>query len=604
MTDESDLVQRIQALEARVAEQQTQIRELQALLFDPQAFQQAVHPRETASTSVPPAVLPESVKAAVTQPQTIRSVAPGPQKVAMPPPPAPSPTDWLNSWEFWLNRFGIGMLLLGVAFLFKYALDQGWLTAYLLVGIGYLIGGALGVLGWRLRTTRLTFSHILWGGCVGVLYITTFAGFQVFEIFPYGLAYGLMVLITLGAFLLSLQQRQAVFSVIGATGGLATPFLLYQDSGSVVGLVIYTLLILVGCLGIYGRQGWRSLYGTSFILGSLVLGVATVAIIGKNVDATSWDQPVVQFGLVILFAGYGLFPLNSRHRLGPAIEIVTVLNPFVFLALTAGLWQFLVELAGWLALALAVLYGAGSYWKRTDLAWRGVFGLTAALLALSAILLHLNNREVIFIPLTGEAILLHWLGRRYKSLSLTALGHIFWAVLGACLLGRLIFFEPSPPVAINQSSLIDLAMLAGLGFTAWALPNKSLRWLYATIAYIGILIWTQREFVEIGSGLVTLLWGLYGVGMLVVGLRRDQANLRVIALLTLIASIVKLFFVDLIGVEAIWRVLLFMGFGIIFLVLSYYFRSLWQPKNSGTARPLESNTSNSSEDIMPNEERE
>ncbi|MBK5226731.1 MAG: hypothetical protein JJD96_09295 [Thermoleophilia bacterium] len=35
--------------------------------------------------------------------------------------------------------------------------------------------------------------------------------------------------------------------------------------------------------------------------------------------------------------------------------------------------------------------------------------------------------------------------------------------------------------------------------------------------------------------------------------------------------------VDLAMVKAIWRVLLFIGFGALFLVLSYFFQSLWKP---------------------------
>jgi hypothetical protein len=36
---------------------------------------------------------------------------------------------------------------------------------------------------------------------------------------------------------------------------------------------------------------------------------------------------------------------------------------------------------------------------------------------------------------------------------------------------------------------------------------------------------------------------------------------------------------DLIGLAAIWRILLFMGFGAVLLLLSYSFRSLWKPSD-------------------------
>jgi hypothetical protein len=47
----------------------------------------------------------------------------------------------------------------------------------------------------------------------------------------------------------------------------------------------------------------------------------------------------------------------------------------------------------------------------------------------------------------------------------------------------------------------------------------------------------------------------------------------------------KLFLVDLIGVEAIWRVLLFLDFGSLFLALSYYLRFLGHPMPETLAMP-------------------
>ncbi len=71
---------------------------------------------------------------------------------------------------------------------------------------------------------------------------------------------------------------------------------------------------------------------------------------------------------------------------------------------------------------------------------------------------------------------------------------------------------------------------------------------------------------------VTVACGLYAVG-----LRLDRAWLVRGGLTTLFLVVGKLFLVDLAEVEAIWRVLLFLGFGGLLLALSYYLRSLWRP---------------------------
>ena len=54
----------------------------------------------------------------------------------------------------------------------------------------------------------------------------------------------------------------------------------------------------------------------------------------------------------------------------------------------------------------------------------------------------------------------------------------------------------------------------------------------------------------------------------------------------------KLFLVDLAVLAPVWRIMLFMGFGGLFLVLSYYFQDLWVDRATpedppATPRPSE-----------------
>jgi uncharacterized membrane protein len=45
---------------------------------------------------------------------------------------------------------------------------------------------------------------------------------------------------------------------------------------------------------------------------------------------------------------------------------------------------------------------------------------------------------------------------------------------------------------------------------------------------------------------------------------------------TLLLVVAKLLLVDLINLDAVWRILLFLGFGGVFLILSYYLQALWR----------------------------
>ena len=100
--------------------------------------------------------------------------------------------------------------------------------------------------------------------------------------------------------------------------------------------------------------------------------------------------------------------------------------------------------------------------------------------------------------------------------------------------------------------------------------------------HLGFLAWLARELLpfENGQGFVSVAWGVYGAILLIAGLRKNLLALRMVGLGTLMVVVAKLFMVDLARLETIWRVLLFVGFGGVFLLLSYYFPKLWK-KDAG-----------------------
>jgi hypothetical protein len=121
----------------------------------------------------------------------------------------------------------MGLLLFGLAFLFKYSIEQGWLGPAVRVGFGALTGGALLAAGLRLYDERPRLRQVLLGGSSATFYGTVFAAYQLYGLVSYPVAFGAMVTITLLTIGLALQQDVASLAVIGTAGGLGTPFLLY-----------------------------------------------------------------------------------------------------------------------------------------------------------------------------------------------------------------------------------------------------------------------------------------------------------------------------------------------------------------------------------------
>ena len=209
--------------------------------------------------------------------------------------------------EYWLNKIGIGLLLLGVAFLFKYSIDQGWITPAVRVGFGLAIGIILLAVGLRLHSSRRHFSQVLLGGCIATFYTCGFAAFQLFALVPHTAAMVFMVLVTVMAFSLSLRQNEAMLSVIGALGGLGTPFLLYTGAGNVPDLVAYTCLLLSGASAVYFFRGWRSLLWVCVVGGWLVFLTALDGISSDLGEAIT-DQWTLQLGVIFGWLAFGVLP--------------------------------------------------------------------------------------------------------------------------------------------------------------------------------------------------------------------------------------------------------------------------------------------------------
>lgn len=231
------------------------------------------------------------------------------------------------------NKIGIAVLVLGIGYFVKYAIDQNWIGIYGRVFIGILCGGLLLGLAHWLRKTFAAFSSVLVGGGIAVLYLTIAIAFHEYQIFTQTVAFLLMVIITGFTILLSINYNRVELAVLAILGGFGSPFMVSTGEGNYVVLFIYILILDAGMLILAYYKKWNLVNIVSYAFTLILFGSWMV------VKFEPWNNPMVQGALIFATLFYLIFFAmnivnnireNTKFR---AIEITLLLsNTFFYYA--------------------------------------------------------------------------------------------------------------------------------------------------------------------------------------------------------------------------------------------------------------------------------
>jgi uncharacterized membrane protein len=178
--------------------------------------------------------------------------------------------DWITTGNVPV-KLGVIVSFFGVSFLFMYAVEKRILVLsielrLLLVAI---VAAILFGIGWRLREKARVYALSLQGGGIGILYLTIFAAFRLYDLLPAPLAFLLLVALTAGAGVVAVFQEARALAILGTVGGFLAPVLVSTGSGNHVALFSYYLVLNAAILGIAWYRAWRSLnlFGFAFTFG-------------------------------------------------------------------------------------------------------------------------------------------------------------------------------------------------------------------------------------------------------------------------------------------------------------------------------------------------
>lgn len=239
------------------------------------AARRGMAPNANVAVIAPPGVPPPPVAAApastIPPPHPAPPpLPPAPAQTSLhstpPPPPAAPPAISLEQFMgaklfAWVGGLA---LFLGIIFFVKLSIERGWISPELRTAIGFVTGAVLvgGGVVLRRQARYTTLANALSATGVVVLYGVTFAAHALWRIPPLDqalVAFLVMALITLAAFLLAVRMNAQVVAVLGMLGGFLTPILCSTGRDQPLGLFGYIALLDLGVLAVARHKRWLHL---------------------------------------------------------------------------------------------------------------------------------------------------------------------------------------------------------------------------------------------------------------------------------------------------------------------------------------------------------
>lgn len=407
-------------------------------------------------------------------------------------------------------RVGVVVLLVGVALLARYAVENALFPIEARLGFAALIGLALAVVGQRVSATRPGFGISLQGGGIAALYLVVFFAFRVYALVPAGLAFALFVATAFACGVLSVRQSAQPLLVIGSVGGFAAPLLASTGGGSHVFLFGFYLVLNVGIAAVAWFRVWRLSPLVAFVA---TYGVATAwGVLRYRPQDWATTQPFVIAFLLLFTAVVVVRAFRERPRLGRAVDGALVFGaPLMSLLAQARLVEDIEFGLAISAVVLAFGYAALARWL-----WRveapALRPLAEAFIALAvgfatmAIPFAFETSLTVSVAWALEGAGLYWLGVRQERLLARYSGMALHVLAGLAFFvsAGLHGFERADFVPLANGRFVSCLALALAGFLIGRQADvhrdriRGFEWRLAQIfGGLGLLWWAVGVAAEI-----------------------------------------------------------------------------------------------------------
>lgn len=317
-----------------------------------------------------------------------------------------------------INKIGILILVLGISFFVKYAIDKNWINEPARVGIGVLAGAiVLGVAN-RLKINYKAFSSVFVAGAFAIFYFTIAIAFQEYHLFSQTVAFVIMVVITIFSSFIAVSYNRQELGVMTLIAGFAVPFMVSTGDGNYLVLFTYVAILNIGMLIISYYKKWNIVNVLSFVF-------TCILYIGWWTNLTDPAKVPYQGAFIFATLFYVIFSIatviNNLRSSGTFSKIqyfLIIANTFFFFGIGMSIiseWGLPIKGLFTVALALYNLIFATFLYRRFGLNKNTVYllvGLTLTFATLTVPIQFSGNHITIF--WACEAVLLFWLAQKSK----------------------------------------------------------------------------------------------------------------------------------------------------------------------------------------------
>jgi uncharacterized membrane protein len=526
------------------------------------------------------------------------------QQTPPPLPPIATPSDKqgrasarssaeLAVGQKWFLGIGVLILIIGVGFFLKYAFDQEWIGPAVQISLGFICGLGLlagGNLCHRRSLRGLDVGVVAVG--LGTLYLSSYSATQVHHLLPASLTLVLILVTTaIGASVARLWNSQGL-AMLTFLGGYLAPLLFASGQIDPWLFLGYLLILTLGSQILAYAQDWGHLYSGGAALTWLALAVWSYRDYRKELFEETF------LFTQILFVAYSLMPfLRAASKKEPRRGfLLAVVNGLLCCWYSGFLldYQKLPNAIVSLSYAIVTLGLALLLWRQPAPGLYSSWLIAQAVVFLLVFWAQTLSEDWVAVFWSAELVALYWVAAKCNDRAL---------LFGTFLIGLAVvfqhfgsalacFFEPSISQTFTAGVFgrwsAGLSVVTGLLLVSWLDHARGVEGRHQRLSHafeaLGVLSlfgfanvelyrFTAQFMRSIEVAGISVLWSLFAVGLMLVGVWMRRKAYRLSAIVLLIVTVLKVLAYDTAEVSTPYRILSCLVLGAMLVVVSFlYYR--------------------------------